>query len=74
VNSAELFRWLRAKPFKSFRIVMTDGEALEVFHPDQLVPFKGTAIVGRRVSAQSINERDVTISLLHAVRLEPIDS
>jgi len=73
VNSSEFFRWLRAKPFAPFRIVMTDGSALEIFHPDQVVPFKGTALVGRRVSLASLNERDISISLLHVIRLEPID-
>ena len=73
MNSSELFRWLRAKPFRPFRIVMTDGASIDIFHPDQLIPFKGTAMVGRRGSLSSINERDVAISLLHVIRLEPID-
>jgi hypothetical protein len=53
--------------------VLTDGAALNIFHPDQVVPFRGTAVVGRRATADAINERDVTISLLHVVRLEPMD-
>jgi hypothetical protein len=73
VNSAELVRWLQTKPFGAFRIVMTDGSCLDIFHPDQVIPSKGTAKVGRRVSLSSINERDITISLLHVIRIEPID-
>jgi len=31
------------------------------------------AYVGRRATAQVVAERDVTISLLHVIRLEPLD-
>jgi hypothetical protein len=52
---------------------MTDGETLIIFHPDQIIPSRGTAIIGRRATPDAVNERDITISLLHVVRLEPIE-
>jgi hypothetical protein len=73
VNRAQLLIRLDDRPFLPFRIVMTDGGVLDIFHPDQLVVSKTTAIVGRRATAQVVAERDITISLLHIVRLEPID-
>ncbi len=73
MNSAELFRWLRGVPFEPFRIVMTDGGVLDIWHPDQLFVLKTVAYVGRRATAQVVAERDVTISLLHVIRLEPLD-
>lgn len=52
---------------------MTDGGVLDVWHPDQLIVSKTTAVVGRRATAQVVAERDVTNSLLHVIRLEPLD-
>jgi len=72
VNSAELQRWLRDRPFEPFRIVMSDGGVLDVFHPDQIVVLKTLAYVGRCATAREVAERDITISLLHVVRLEPL--
>jgi hypothetical protein len=73
VNSAELFRWLRARPFGPFRIDMSDGGVLDIFHPDQLFVLKTMAHVGRRATTRAVAERDVTNSLLHVIRLEPLD-
>lgn len=73
MNWAHLLRLLAYRPFRPFRIVMTDGGCLDVFHPDQLLPSRTTAVVGRRASTTAVSERDVTISLLHVVRLEPLD-
>jgi hypothetical protein len=73
VNSAQLLEWLRVRPFQPFRIVMTDGGCLDIFHPEQVIPFRGTAIVGRRTTAAGPTSRDVNISLLHVIRLEPLD-
>jgi hypothetical protein len=72
VNSTELNRWVRALPFWPFRIVMSDGGILDVFHPDQMIVLKTLAHVGRCATARDVSERDITISLLHVVRLEPL--
>jgi hypothetical protein len=73
VNSARLLLWLAVRPFRPFRIVMSDSGVIDVFHPDQLIPSKTTAVVGQRASASRVSNRDITISLLHIVRLEPLD-
>jgi hypothetical protein len=73
VNRVQLLLRLDERPFLPFRIVMTDGGVLDIWHPDQLIVSKTTAIVGRRATAQVVAERDLTISLLHVIRLEPLD-
>jgi len=73
VNRIQFLLRLDQRPFLPFRIVMTDGGVLDIWYPDQLIVSKTTAVVGRRANAQVVAERDVTISLLHVVRLEPLD-
>jgi hypothetical protein len=72
VNSAQLAVWLGRRPFEPFRIVMSDSGVIDVYHPDQVIPLKTTALIGRRATPHDVAERDVTIALLHIVRLEPI--
>ena len=73
MNFAELLRWLMRRPFKPFRIRMTDGAAIDVRHPDEVIPIKTTASVARGPAGEAF-EQQSTISLLHVIRLEPIES
>ena len=73
MNRIQILLRLDERPFLPFRIVMTDAGVLDICHPDQMIVSKTTAIVGRRATAQVVAERDVTISLLHVIRLEPLD-
>jgi hypothetical protein len=43
VNIAELMRWVHQRPFKPFRIRMTDGAAIAVYHPEEVVPVRTTS-------------------------------
>ena len=72
MNSAQLDIWLSRRPFEPFRIVMSDSGVIDVFHPDQVIALKTTATIGRRFAPHDVAERDITIALLHVVRLEPI--
>lgn len=74
MNSAELHRWLAVRPFQPFRICMTDGAKLDVLHPDAIIVMKGTAYIARRSAPGVLTEPHSTISLLHVVRIEPIES
>ena len=73
MNVAEMFRWLSRRPFKPFRIRMTDGAAIDVRHPDEVIPVKTTASVARGPAGEVFVQQS-TISLLHVIRLEPIES
>lgn len=61
------------QPFEPFRLVMTDGEGYDIFHPDLLLVGKRTATVGLTGDpGQVFYERTVNVDLLHIIRLEPI--
>lgn len=72
MNAAELRRWLYQRPFRPFRIRMTDGAAIDIRHPEEAVPVKTTATVARGPGGE-VSVRSTTISLLHVIRLEPIE-
>jgi len=75
MSPEDLHLFTRRQPFEPFRIVLTDGKTYDVRHPDMLIATRRTAAIGVPSEAsQPTAERIVTVSLLHIVRLEPIDA
>lgn len=71
----ELRGSLKQQPFEPFRVVITDGVAFDIRHPDLLWIGQRTAYVGLTGTAsQTLFERTVKIDISHIVRIEPIDS
>jgi len=71
----ELHDTVKQQPFEPFRMVMTDGAAYDIRHPDLLWVGKRTAMVGLTGSpGQTFFERSVKVDLLHIVRLEPLEA
>jgi hypothetical protein len=71
----ELLEAVRRRPFQPFRMCLTDGQAYEVYHPENCMPGRRVAIVGLTPEpSQVLHERHVLVDLLHVVRLEPIDA
>jgi hypothetical protein len=65
---------LRAAPFEWFRIHLTDGTSYEVRHPESVLLGRRTAVVGvKEDPLQNYYDRLATVSLLHIVRLEPVE-
>ncbi|HEV8062365.1 MAG TPA: hypothetical protein VGP68_20975 [Gemmataceae bacterium] len=64
---------LRQQPFEPFRLVLTDGAAYEIPHPDLLLLGRRTAVIGLTGQpGQTFYERTVKVDLLHVVRIEPL--
>jgi hypothetical protein len=71
----ELRDVLRHQPFEPFRLVMTDGAAYDIPHPDLLMVGRRSAIVGLTgPSSQILYERTVKVDLLHIIRIEPLQA
>jgi len=75
VAPEELRDVLRTQPFQPFRLVMTDGQAYEIRHPDLMMVGRRSAIVGLTGQpGRTLYERTVQVDLLHVIRLEPLES
>jgi hypothetical protein len=74
VAPEELRDVLRTQPFQPFRLVMTDGQAYEIRHPDLLWVGRRSAMVGLTGQpGRTFYERAVQVDLLHVIRLEPLE-
>lgn len=75
MSPEDFFVYTRRRPFEPFRIVLTDGTSYEVRHSDMVLPARRTLAVGVPAEpGQTIADRIVTVSLLHVVRLESLDT
>jgi len=64
---------LRKRPFKPFRIQVSDGSTYDVRHPELVMVGKGEVIIGIPANgdADPIYDRAETVSLGHVLKLLP---
>lgn len=72
----EIYTFLHRRPFQSFRLTLTDGRSYEVHHPELAMVGRSSMTIGlaRPGELEPIYDRLVTVSLLHIMQLEPIES
>jgi len=65
---------LRTRPFQPFRLYMTDGSSYDIWHPDEAIPSRRVLAVGIGVDpAQGVFDRIAQLTILHIVRVEPLE-
>jgi hypothetical protein len=75
MSPEELRDATKQRPFEAFRVVMSDGVAFEIYHPDLLMVGQRTAVIGLVGDpAHEFYDRTIKIDLGHVVRLEPMPS
>jgi hypothetical protein len=76
MRQRELLQVLQTRPFRPFRIHVTDGAVYDIHHPDLVMTARAYAIVGSPATggAPPAIERHDIVDLLHITRLEPIES
>lgn len=73
MTSEGINRELRQMPFLPFRIVMTDGKAYDIRHPDHLwVGFLEAYVLTRAISLIETWDRPDTLDVSHIIRMEPL--
>jgi len=70
ITAKMLRNMMLAKPFKPFRIVMTDGRTFDVPHHDAAFVEQNTLDVGINLNADGIAEDIARCAILHIVRVE----
>ncbi len=71
----ELATELRRRPFRPFRITLTEGSTYDIRHPELCMAGRRSAVIGLTVpnAADRLFEQSVTVDLLHIVKLEPVE-
>ncbi len=72
MQPADILDHVRRKPFKPFRITLTDGRTYQVHHPELAMVGRSTVAIGIPAAnePQLIYDRLVTVDLLHIMEAE----
>jgi hypothetical protein len=71
MNQLEIQEAARRQPFRPFRLVLTNGEAFDVHHPELIMIGRRSAVIGiPKSQKQTYYERTTIVDLLHVVRIE----
>ena len=64
---------LRQRPFRPFRITLTDGRSYEIRHPELVAVGRSTIFLGFPApdDPEPVYDRYAIISLLHIMQVEP---
>ena len=71
----DILQLLRARPFRAFRMSLSDGKEFDVRHPELAIVGRSTVVIGLPgpLGPDGPVERLVTCALMHIVRTEPVD-
>jgi hypothetical protein len=76
MRQGDLLDVLRQRPFRAFRIRLTDGTMFDIRHPEMTVVGRSTALVFYPPAGMSLPaiDRYETIAVLHMTGSEPEES
>ena len=65
---------LQTRPFRPLRVTLTDGRTYDIIHPEFAMLGRSVVVIGFGAPADGIADRMVTVSLVHVMQVEPIDT
>ncbi|MGH7173587.1 MAG: hypothetical protein ACRELG_25170 [Gemmataceae bacterium] len=75
MTRSDLLARLRQKPFRPFRLLVSEGGVYDVRHPESIMVARDHAIVGvSKDPEQDFHDSTVMIDLYHVVSLEPLEA
>jgi hypothetical protein len=75
VRPENIREFVAQRPFRPFRLTLTDGLTYDLRHPDLIMVGQGMVVVGLPAADQTepIFDRFAMISLLHIMQIEPLE-
>ncbi len=72
----DLYEFTRRKPFRPFRVKLTNGETFDVHHPEGAMVGKSVVAIGLPGAEPggAMFDRIATLSLLHIMQIEPLET
>ena len=72
ITAEQIRELLRAKPFKPFRICLSDGKGYDITNHDMAMVGRNTVEVGVNLDTQGFAAYFARCSILHITRLEDL--
>jgi hypothetical protein len=76
MQTSDILAFVQRRPFRPFRITLTDGRTYEIHHPELAMVGRSTVALGLRTGNQPelVYDRLVTVDLLHIMEAEPLET
>jgi len=75
MTRSDLLARVRQKPFRPFRLVVSEGGVYDVRHPDLIMMGRDSVVIGvSKDPQQDFYDSTVEIDLWHVVRLEALEA
>ena len=70
----DMYSWLRAQPFRPFRLYLTDGQTFDVWHPRLAMVGRSSMVIGTPALDIPFPVFDdyTTVALLHINDIKPL--
>jgi hypothetical protein len=73
-NAKQLKEFMDAKPFRPFKVLMTDGHSYEVPHHDAAFVTQNKIEIGLDLNQYGVARRSVYCAILHIASLEELQT
>lgn len=75
MHFSDIHEFVKAEPFRPFRITLTDGRTYDVHHPELIMVGITSVIVGRPAPdvEDPAYDRAVTVAISHIMQIEPLE-
>ncbi len=72
----DLRQFLRQKPFRPFRVTLTDGATYDIRHPELVALGRSSVFIGfpKPGDPEPVYDDYRVVSLLHVMQAQPVDT
>lgn len=76
MRALDIREFAQRRPFKPFRLTLTDGRTYDVRHPDLVMVGRSTVIVGVPAAdeTEAVFDRAIHVDLLHIMEVELLNA
>lgn len=75
MTRADMLSRARQKPFRPFRLIVSEGGVYDVRHPEWIMVGRDSVVIGQaKDPAQDFYDSTVMVDLIHVVRMEPLEA
>lgn len=75
MTRSDLLARVRQKPFRPFRLIVSENASYDIRHPDRVIVSRDAVTIGVAADPnQDYSDSTVMIDLFHVIRLEPLEA
>ncbi len=76
MRTEDVREFVHRRPFRPFRVTLTDGRTYDVHHPEMAMVGRSSVVIGlpQPGDPEPVYDRAVTVALIHIMQIEHIET